>query len=113
MATGFLILSLVEKLLSPDVLSPGLQAATRNRSPVRGIQEMTFNKSLQHQDQDNRYPDLVLPICGWFWAVGLTLEPFWHLLPMSEVLPRMHHQPSLTGAILTPPSHQWGKQGAH
>lgn len=52
MATGFLMLPLVEELLSPDVLGPGLQAVTRNLSPVRGIQEVTFNESLQHQDHN-------------------------------------------------------------
>lgn len=78
MATGFLILPLVEKLLSPDVLSPGLQAATRNRSPVRGIQEMTFNKSLQHQ--------ITRPCSPHLWMVlGRRPDP---------------------GALLAPPTHE-------
>lgn len=54
MATGFLILPLVETLLSPGGAKPGLQEVTRNLSLVRGIRETTFNKCLQHQDQHNR-----------------------------------------------------------
>lgn len=63
MVTRFLTLPLVEKVPS-RCAKPRLPSSLKEPIMSGAYQEVTFNKSLQHWDQDSRPPDPALPFSG-------------------------------------------------
>lgn len=105
MVTRFRALPAVKKLPSPG--------CAKSRSPSSLKKPITSQGHIRDDLQVPTAPGprqqittLVLTICGKFWATGLTLQPFQHHLPMSEVLHPTAESTFHHGGLLMPPFHQ-------